>query len=184
MNDATLAELGWYFRDSSLACEAAVLLGSLPWSADLERLDAHVFEPDAITRVSTIRRRLASLPEPHADVLAAMFEERQWPPRITSLFSWPGVAVRTVAAQFALALEGQETRTVGGEDVRIPTGDLHRWRRPKASPDGMLAYLSGLTPQKAVVIAIREETSRRVREALDAYERAATRDRRRVRRAA
>lgn len=173
MNDATLAELGWYFRDSSLACEATVLLGSLPWSADLERLDARTFSVDAITRTSAIRRRLASLPTPHADVLAAMFEERQWPPRVTSLFSWPGVATRTLAAQYALAIEGEAS------------GDFHApragepFKRPKASPDGMLAYLSGLTDKRAVVRAIREETSRRVRDALDAYEAAAPRARKR-----
>lgn len=176
MSDATIAELAWYFRDSELACEAALWLGSLPWSADLERLDAHVFEVDAIEKASRIRRRLASLPEPHADVLAAMFEERDWPPRVTSLFSWPGVAVRTLAARWALALEGQETRTIDDEDVRVPTGDVHRWRRPKASPDGMMAYLSGLTDRRAVVGAIREETRRRVSEALAAYEDAAAAD--------
>lgn len=199
--DALIAELSRYFRDSSLMCELTITLAGLPWTADMERIDAALFDGEEVARHRSIRRRLASLDQPHADVLAAMFTERVWPARVTSLFTWPGVAVHTVAAQWALAVAGQETFSVSRRNrpsrrepgvmrskrrpegrircestITVPTGDFHRGQRPRTEAQAIMAYLCGLTARQQVTQAIRDEMHERVSRALAAYEAATHRE--------
>jgi hypothetical protein len=209
MRDTTHAELRWFFQDSSFDCEIPFLLGALDLTGDLLDTPDDAFRVAPITKCRRIRSHLLEIGQ-HADVLACAFEVRDWPARILTLFSWPGVAVHTIAAQLAVALASIESgaRTTDGQVtqsepwpgraplgyrvneygestqthphdappprtgrlMRLPLGDFHRSTRPRATPDGALAYLCGLKARSPVHEAIRAETAQRVSEATRAYE--------------
>lgn len=153
--DLVISELGWFFRDSDFDSQIALTLAAMSWSGDLELVPADRFDPVVIARHRRIRGVLLGLEGQHADVLGWMFEQRAWHPRILSTWSWPGVAVRTLAARYALALAELDAQG-------LPSGD-HR--------GGMEGFLVGLShrPKSPTIEAIRSETSRRVGEALAAY---------------
>lgn len=161
--DATIAHLRWYFNDASADCEVPFLLGALAMTGDRLEIPDSSFAVEPITKQAKTRRRLLSLEQPHADVLAWMFEERDWHPRIRTLFSWPGVAVRTFAAQWSVAVDGRDDRYVWDLPYELPTGN-------HPSRAGVVGFLVGLKPGSEVVKQIRDETSRRVNAALRAYE--------------
>lgn len=125
--DPTIARLSWYFRDSAGDAEVAFLLGAM--AVVHEDIPSDAYDVDAITRHRETRNILLSLDQPHADVLAWMFEERDYPARVASLFAWPGVAVRTFAAQWALACAGSEPRVMT-TDGQVDVGDAWPGRGP------------------------------------------------------
>lgn len=184
MHEASQSELRWYYQDSHGECEVPHLAASLRLDEAIEdEISERVYGVGVITRAAGIRRRLQGLEQPHADVLQWAFELRRWHPRILTLFSWPSVAMHTMPAQWALAVDGVETRDVWGMGrgracvgETVPGGDWHMWRRPPIqhdAPEGMAAMVVELRPQGDVVAMIRAETARRVNEALKAYEGAA-----------
>lgn len=192
-SDATIARLQWFFRDSSADAQVPFLLAALGLTGHLLEIPKEAFDTAAIAKHRETRNRLLSMSQPHADVLAWMFEDRDWHPRIRTLFSWPGVAIRTATAQWALASDGRETVLVTSKSPKRrkpglrPANAFMRHRGQWAPPDrhlatdtrptgnhgsrgGVVGYLIGLDPKSDVVRAVREETSRRVSAALRAYE--------------
>lgn len=217
--DAVTADLRWFFHRSEAECEAPATLGALAILGDLADAPDRFFDVAPITRSRRIRNRLLSLDPPHADVISWMFEQRDWHPRVVSHFSYPGVAIRTFAAQWMLAIDGVKRRRITtdgprkfdglagtgkrwpglrpigyrlrkgqwtppeghyeavapprtGHDEPLPTGDFHRGRRPSANegePQAIQALLAGLDDNRKIK-AVQAETSRRVGDALRAYE--------------
>jgi hypothetical protein len=207
--DGASSELQHFFRDASYDAEIAFLLGAL--SLVDEAIPDGAFETRHIAKMREVRETLLALDQPHADVLSWVFEVRAHNDVLRSHFSWPGVAIRTAAAQFALACEGAQARVVDsasplpawatycgppgawstpertGRLTSLPTGDFHHrrgevpYRKPKGV-DGIVAYLVGLKANGEAKKAIEDETARRVEAAFRAYER--ERPKRRARRAA
>lgn len=188
MSDQTIAELQWFFRDASADAEVPFLLAAI----DIVREDVPrgAYDVRPITKMRTVRNALLALSQDHADVLSWAFEVRDHHPRIRSLFSWPGIAVRTAAARRYLAedeteivmqtadvplcrwplTEGNEMgawadmqRTFDYSPAEIVTGDHD-------SGAGMVGFLLELKAASPKVRAIRDEVSRRFAGALAAYQ--------------
>jgi hypothetical protein len=135
--DATIARLRWFFNDSSAECEIPFMLAALDIVDDA--IPPEPFEVGAITKTRAMRSVLLGVESPHADVLQWMTEQRQWPARILTHFSWPGVAVRTEAARKALDADGQGS------------GD-------HCSRGGVVGFLAGLPTESPVLRAVQKET--------------------------
>lgn len=162
----TSKDLWWYFNDADADRLISFALFALPsWRLSaLERDDGEIFAQS--TRRRRIRAALESISEMHANVLAWAFTRRVYPPMLLSaVVEYPGVAVRTHAARYALASAERELRvdpdrivvdpdgvTSYGSPFEVVTGN-YRTLSPSAllrrsEVDGSIRYSKETGPEK------------------------------------